>query len=71
MINNNDKTNKNWNCVSYRRKQHKHSQTGPGLRYYYRKKSLQPPIEFDKDLDYLVATRNTVISVVEFVLRDE
>lgn len=62
---------KYWNYISYRKKHHKHSQTGPGLRYYYKKKSIQPPIKYDKDLDYLVATRNTVISVVEFVLRDE
>ena len=44
--------------------------------YYFKrnaKKNKKPKqtIEFDKDLDYLVQTRDTVISVVEFVLRGE
>lgn len=56
-----------YNKLYFRRNQIK-------IKYYYRKKptvELYPKIEFDKDLDYLVQTRDLVVSMNEYVLRDE
>ena len=58
---------KNWNFSSSKKRQTYSYPKKP--QYYYRKKT--PKIEFDKDLDYLVQTRDLVISMIEYVLRDE
>lgn len=62
-----NKTDNNWYRVSYK-KQNKRPR-----KYYIPKSRLnsEPKIEFDKDLDYLVHTRNLVVSMIESVLKGE